>query len=291
MNKPMFGCILLTMGTRPEELKRGVESLKAQLDVDVDICIVGNGWDPATLFSDVSTLHLKENIGIPAGRNAGVKEVHGDLLFFLDDDAYLDDPYTLKKFSDIFNTKPNIGLIQPRVDAAEETKDLPTPKRWIPRLIKGDAKTPSPATTLWEGAIAIRRITFKLTGGWPDNFFYAHEGIELCWQVWNANQIPWYAGDIGIKHPVINPARHAFFYKLNARNRVWLARRNLPLGFAQLYVLSWTMISLLRFKKPEQRTPWLEGLKEGYSQDCGKNKRLTIRAIWNMTRAGRPPII
>ncbi|MEY3696416.1 MAG: hypothetical protein RJA41_66, partial [Actinomycetota bacterium] len=51
MTKPMFGCILLTMGTRPEELKRGVESLKSQLDVDVDICIVGNGWDPATLFN------------------------------------------------------------------------------------------------------------------------------------------------------------------------------------------------------------------------------------------------
>jgi GT2 family glycosyltransferase len=198
---------------------------------------------------------------------------------------------TLKKFADIFNEKPKIGLIQPRVDAAEETKDLPTPKRWIPRLIKGDAKTPSPATTLWEGAIAIRRITFKQTGGWPDNFFYAHEGIELCWQVWNANQIPWYAGDIGIKHPVINPARHAFFYKLNARNRVWLARRNLPIGFAQLYVLTWTLLSLKRFRKPEQRTPWLEGLKEGYSQDCGKNKRLTLQAIWNMTRAGRPPII
>ena len=291
MNKPMFGCVLLTMGTRPEELKRGVESLKAQLEVDVDICIVGNGWDPATLFTDVSTLHLKENIGIPAGRNAGVKEVHGDLLFFLDDDAYLDDPYTLKKFADLFESRKEIGLIQPRVDAAEETKDLPTPKRWIPRLIKGDKHTPSPATTLWEGAIAIRRVTFKQAGGWPDNFFYAHEGIELCWQVWNAKQIPWYAGDIGVKHPVINPARHSYFYKLNARNRVWLARRNLPIPFAQLYVLSWTILSLIRFKKPEQRNPWLEGLKEGYKLDSGKNKRLTFRAIWGMTRAGRPPFI
>lgn len=291
MNKPTFGCILLTMGTRPEELKRAVESLKSQLDVNTDICVVGNGWDPATLFNDVSTLHLKENVGIPAGRNAGVSQVHGDLLFFLDDDAYLDDPYTLKKFFDIFNSKPKIGLIQPRVDAAEETKDLQTPKRWIPRLIKGDKHKPSPATTLWEGAIAIRRITFKQTGGWPDNFFYAHEGIELCWQVWNANQIPWYAGDIGVKHPVINPARHAYFYKLNARNRVWLARRNLPIVFAQLYVLNWTLLSLKRFRKPDQRNPWLEGLREGYAVDCGKNKRLTLRAIWNMTKAGRPPII
>ena len=30
---------------------------------------------------------LPENIGIPAGRNAGVPHVDGDLLLFLDDDA------------------------------------------------------------------------------------------------------------------------------------------------------------------------------------------------------------
>jgi len=34
-------------------------------------------------------LDLPENVGIPAGRNAGIPEVKGDLLHFLDDDAYL----------------------------------------------------------------------------------------------------------------------------------------------------------------------------------------------------------
>jgi len=39
----------------------------------------------------------------------------------------------------------------------------------------------------------------------------------------------------------------AYYYRLNARNRVWLARRNLPAVLIPLYVGSWTGIQLLRW--------------------------------------------
>ena len=92
VDPPRFGVVVLTMGTRPDDLDRGLRSLLAQEGVVTDIVVVGNSWDPTGLPDGVRTLHLPENVGIPAGRNAGVPLVEGDLLFFLDDDAWLPRP-------------------------------------------------------------------------------------------------------------------------------------------------------------------------------------------------------
>ena len=83
MTRPRFGVVVLTMGTRPDELARGLQSLQDQEGVETDIVVVGNSWDPTGLPDGVKTLHLPENVGIPAGRNAGVPFVRGELLFFL----------------------------------------------------------------------------------------------------------------------------------------------------------------------------------------------------------------
>ena len=112
---PRFGVVVLTMGQRPDDLRRGLESLIAQKGVSVDVVVVGNGWQPEGLPAGVRGHALDQNVGIPAGRNAGVPLVSGDLLFFLDDDAALAAPDTLARFAAIFAQRPEVGLIQPRV--------------------------------------------------------------------------------------------------------------------------------------------------------------------------------
>lgn len=69
---PAFGCVVLTTGRRPAELRAAVDSLLAQRGVTVDVVVVGNGWEPAGLPARVKALALAEDRGIPAGRNAGV---------------------------------------------------------------------------------------------------------------------------------------------------------------------------------------------------------------------------
>ena len=96
---------------------------------------------------------------------------------------------------------------------------------------------------VWEGAVAIRRDAFEYAGGWPEPFWYAHEGIELAWRVWDGGFHVRYDGEIEVHHPAIQPTRHAEFYRFQARNRVWLARRNLPLPVGVLYVLVWAGVS------------------------------------------------
>ena len=285
---PQLGVVVLTMGKRPADLDRGLRSLLAQRDVDLDIVVVGNGWEPTDLPEGVRALALAQNVGIPAGRNAGVPHVRGDLLFFLDDDASLADDSFLAEVARRFAADPALGLIQPRV---VDPTGTPAPGRWVPRLRTGDPATPGPATSLWEGAVAIRRDVFDATGGWPAEFFYAHEGIDLCWRVWDAGFTPWYAGDLIVHHPVIDPARHAEYFHMNARNRVWLARRNLPLLIEPAYVGTWVAISMVRMREPGARTAWLAGLREGMRTRPAGRRPMHWRTVWAMTKAGRPPVI
>ncbi len=283
-----YGVVVLTMGKRPSELAAGIESLQAQRGVDLDIIVVGNGWQPEGLPDGVRAIGLAENVGIPAGRNAGVPLVRGDLLFFLDDDASLPDPGFLLAIAERFEAHPRLGLVQPRV---VDPTGAEAPGRWVPRLRVGDPAEPGPATSLWEGAVAIRRAVFDAVGGWPDPFFYAHEGIEVVWRTWDEGYVAWYAGDLSVNHPVIDPARHDVYYRLNARNRVWLARRNLPLVLEPIYVGAWVALTVLRMRNPAALHSWFAGLWEGMTVNPGGRRPMRWRTVWALTRAGRPPII
>ena len=285
---PKFAVVVLTMGNRPDDLKRGLASLLDQREVELDVVVVGNGWQPAGLLDGVKAHGLTENLGIPAGRNAGVDLVEGDLLFFLDDDACLPEEDILARMAMQFAADPTLGMIQPRVVDPDGRE---APRRWTPRLYVGDAARSSPAMNVWEGAVAIRRNAFELAGGWPEPFWYAHEGIELAWRVWDGGFHVRYDGEIEVHHPAIQPTRHAEFYRYQARNRVWLARRNLPLPVGVIYVLTWTGVSALRLRSRSAWRETLRGYRIGLTEPGGERSPMRWRTIWRMTRAGRPPVI
>jgi len=288
-DRPLVGVVVLTQGRRPAELARAVRSVLAQEGVRTDVVVVGNGWTPAELPDGVRALALRENIGIPAGRNAGVPHVDGDLLLFLDDDAALPDPGFLAEAARRFAADPRLGLLQPRVDATDSS---PPPRRWTPRMRVGDRFRSSPVFSVWEGAVVTRRVVFDRAGGWPALFFYAHEGIELAWRVWDTDSTVHYAGDLAATHPVTETTRHADFYRLNARNRVWLARRNLPWVLGVPYVLTWTALQVVRsVRTPVTLLPWSRGWVEGWRTPAGPRRPLRWNTIVRMTRQGRPPVV
>ena len=285
---PTYGVVILTMGQRPEELRRAVGSVLGQRDVEVEVVVVGNGWKPEGLPPQVRTVSLQDNLGIPAGRNAGVSLVHGDLLFFLDDDAMLPEEDVLARIAQRFEENPRLGLLQPRI---ADPFGAPPQRRWTPRLKVGDPRRSSYATVVWEGAVALRPEIFERAGGWADEFFYAHEGIDLTWRVWDTGSVAWYAGDIVVHHPANDPARNDLYYRYNARNRVYVARRNLPLPLMPLYLAAWTVITLVRLKPRSALRTWFAGFLEGMVTPCGERRPLGWRTILRMALAGRPPVV
>lgn len=286
---PTVGVVSLTQGTRPDDLARGLASMAAQTGVTVDLVVVGNGWEPTGLPTGVKALHLPENLGIPAGRNRGVEAVAGEYLFFLDDDASIPSPMFLADAIAKLEADPTIGLLQPRV---VDPSGVENPRRWVPRIRKGDPGQSGNVFSVWEGATLLPREVFDKTGGWADPFFYAHEGIELAWRVWDQGKRVLYAGDLVAHHPAIEPTRHDYYYRLNARNRVWLAKRNLPWLIVPLYVGSWTGIQVLRWsRRPAALRAWFGGWLAGWREKPGGRRSIKWVTVWRMTLAGRPPLV
>lgn len=251
--------------------------------------VVGNAWTPTGLPKGVRGLALPENLGIPAGRNRGAAEVRGEYIFFLDDDASIPSPTFLTDAIATIEADPSIGLLQPRV---VDPSGVENPRRWIPRIRKGNPEDSGDVFSVWEGATLLPRAVFDATGGWADPFFYAHEGIELAWRVWDTGHRVLYAGDLVANHPAIEPTRHEYYYRLNARNRVWLAKRNLPWILVPVYVGSWTAIQLLRWaRRPQALKSWFGGWAAGWRENPGGRRSIGWVTVWRMTRAGRPPLV
>lgn len=281
-------CVLLTMGDRPAELWRAIESVQEQRDVDAEVVVVGNGVAVPEVPEGTVTVSLVENVGIPAGRNAGVAASSGEVVVFLDDDGWYGSREVLGHVRDQFRADPTLGVVSFRVADPEGGPDQ---RRHVPRLRAGDPQRSSPVTTFLGGACAIRRVAFDAAGGLPEGFFYAHEETDLAWRILDAGYHLRYDASVVMYHPALPPTRHPDFYRLNARNRVWLARRNLPWPIAVGYLGSWVGITVLRERSRAARRAWFAGFREGWRGDCGPRRPISWATAWRMTRTGRPPVV
>jgi GT2 family glycosyltransferase len=282
------GAVVLTQGRRPDALAAALASLRAQRGIELDVVVVGNGWTPSGLPAGVHAVALPEDAGIPGGRNAGVAHVAGELLLFLDDDAALDGDGVLARVAARFAAEPDLGLLQLRV-----VPDGPgrPPRDWVPRLRVGDRARSSDVAAVWEGAVAIPRAVFEEVGGWPAEFRFAHEGIDLAWRVMDTGRRVHYAGDVAVRHAPYVPAPHDVRVYYAARNRVWLARRHLPRPLGALYVAAFALRTLPLVRSRVRARAALRGYRDGLRRPCGGRRPLRARTLWRMTRIGRPPLI
>jgi GT2 family glycosyltransferase len=132
---------------------------------------------------------------------------------------------------------------------------------------------------------------FDAAGGWPDAFTKAHEGIDLAWRVMDLGFRVHYAGDIAALHPAYATAPHDYSAYFGARNRVWLARRHLPLALGVLYVAGFALRTLPVLRTPARARAALRGYRDGLRGPCGPRRPLRAKTLWRMTRTGRPPVL
>lgn len=283
---PLVGVVLLSMGTRRDELDTAIASLARQQGVRLDVVLVGNGWEPEGLPSWIRTVYEPENIGVPAGRNLGASLVEGDYIFFCDDDGELPTEYTLRNM--VLSMAPDVAVVQPR---GVDLHGKPSPRRWVPRLVTKRTAFPGDAVVFWEAMALVRRRAFDEIGGWPGEFFFGHEGIDLAMRLSNLGWRVRYQPDIVVYHPSHPPTRHAVYYHTNARNRAWVARRNLPAPLPMAYIAVWVIATVARVHDPKALRHWFAGLREGLSGPVpGGRNPVSWAAVARMTRLGRPPI-
>ncbi|MBK3382144.1 MULTISPECIES: glycosyltransferase family 2 protein [Streptomyces] len=281
------------MGNRPEELRALIDSVAKQDGDPVQIAVVGNGSPVPEVPEGVRTTELPENLGIPGGRNVGI-EMFGpagrevDILLFLDDDGLLARTDTAELCREAFTADPELGIVSFRI-ADPDTGE--TQRRHVPRLRASDPMRSSRVTTFLGGANAVRTRVFADAGLLPADFFYAHEETDLAWRALNAGWQIDYRSDMVLYHPTTAPSRHAVYHRMVARNRVWLARRNLPLPLVPVYLGVWLLLTLLRRPSGAALKAWFGGFKEGWTSSAGPRQPMKWRTVWRLTRLGRPPVI
>ncbi|MGW1158875.1 glycosyltransferase family 2 protein [Streptomyces sp. NPDC002519] len=294
MPDPRIDVVVLTMNDRPSEEAAAQETLLAQAGVDVRVCVVGNGCRPQIVPPGALTVSLSKNLGIPGGRNAGAAALGrepdpAEWLFFLDNDASFPRTDILARLIAEAQKRPRAAYVQPRLTGPD---DVTTPRRWVPRLRASRPERPGTITTMTEGVVLVRREAFDAAGGWPAEFFLYHEGLQLAWQCWSAGWNGWYAAGIRMHHPLTSPARHALFHRLSARNRIWVAYRNLPTALIPIYLGAWTAITLTRAVRTGGLGETLRGIRGGWTSRHRRERRpMSWRTVWRLARAGRPPII
>ena len=294
---PRVAVAVVTMGNRPAEVDALLESVAKQDVPPTRIVIVGNGCRlpefaaRLSLPGEVTVVELEENLGCPGGRNVGLARLREfgdvDVVVELDDDGLLVDADVLRRVGELFAADDRLGIVGFRI--ADEHGE--TQQRHVPRLGSADPLRGGYVTGFLGGGHGFRMAMLDEIGDWPARFFFAHEESDLAWRAADAGWRILYAPELLLQHPKTSPARHAVYYRVNARNRVWLARRRLPLPLIPVHLGVWMLLTVVRNRSGAGLRAWFGGFAEGLRESAGERRPMRWRTVWRLTRLGRPPIV
>ncbi|MFF1731169.1 glycosyltransferase family 2 protein [Streptomyces sp. NPDC058247] len=284
------------MGNRPREVDALLAAVAKQDVAPARVVLIGNG-SPLPDFTcsglpfTVTTVELDDNLGCPGGRNVALARLRDfgdvDVAVELDDDGLLVDADVFRTVRDLYAGDPRLGIVGFRI--ADEHGE--TQRRHVPRLRAKDPMRGGEVTAFLGGGHAFSMRMLAETGDWPADFFFTHEETDLAWRALDAGWKVVYEPSLLLQHPKTSPARHAVYHRMTARNRVWLARRRLPLPLIPLYLGTWTLLTLARTRSAGGLRAWAGGFAEGVRTPCGDRRPMRWRTAWHMTRLGRPPVI
>jgi GT2 family glycosyltransferase len=279
------------MGNRPAELAALLESVARQDLPAARVVVVGNGTPLPELPAGVDGVELGENLGVSGGRNAAITHLRTcgdvDVVVDLDDDGLLVDTDVFSKLAAMYAADPQLGVVSFRIADA----DGQTQRRHVPRLRAKDPMRGGEVTTFLGGGHGLSMRMLNEVGDWPEEFFFAHEETDLAWRALDAGWRVVYEPSLVLQHPKTSPARHAVYYRMTARNRVWLAKRHLPAPLVPAYLGVWTLLTLARARSLGGLRAWAGGFMEGVTQSAGRRRPMRWATVARMTRLGRPPVI
>jgi GT2 family glycosyltransferase len=277
---PSLGWVVLTMGDRPDALRRAISSLTP----DACLVVVNGGGDAADLLPGTRSIDLPENLGVPGGRDRGLRESDHEIIGFLDDDAELRE--SSRAIVREFAFDPRLGAVALRL--VDEDGD--TSRRHVPRLGGSDPDRPGDVALFLGGACAIRREAYEQVGGYYTDLFYGHEEVELCWRLVDAGWNIRYLADVEVFHPRTSIERHPDGWEKTGRNRVLIARRTLPRPLSIVHTIVWLALGAWRAPSAESRRRYVRGWRTGWRHDV-RRAPISWGGVWRLTRLGRPPVV
>lgn len=291
---PTLSLILITHN-RYGDLNLTLSTLKTQ-DTDFELVVVDNGsTSTGTVrleeFPDAKFLRLDANLGATGGRNAGIGLATGDILVFLDDDAFFADPGTLSAIRKRFHREDRLGIAasDARLFPSGEAERAAVPRR-DKHILSSDYRT----SYFCGVSFAVRRRFLEETGGFFESFFLYSEELDLSWRFLDRGYEIVRASDYVVYHrlsPVERTGERWIYY--NSRNRVWLPLLHLPWKYVASYCLLWWGYLFFRSLRDRMVPSFLSGVRDCLLgvPDLLKRRRVlrgeTIETIRNLN--GRIP--
>lgn len=209
--------IILTCNQRDYTL-RCLESIAGLCSRgDNETILVDNGSTDGTLeavadrFPAVRRLRLDRNMGVAAGRNAGLRRARGRYLMLLDNDTVAT-AAAIEGLAEYLDKHPDVGLVAPRLTGADGAVQLsykPFPGLGVKiknmlgrRADTTDARlclTTEPFYVIG-AAQMFRREVYERVGELDGHIFFGPEDADYCMRVRAAGYRVVYDPDIAIEH-------------------------------------------------------------------------------------------
>jgi len=249
MKPPLVSYIVITMNRR-DELSGCLSNLLEQDYPSKQIIVVDNGSADNTVetvaahFPVVDLIALETNEGVGGGRNRGVAFAEGEICIFIDDDARLVDRQATRHTVAYFQADPQLAcvafLIRNACIGAEDAKA-------IPRSDKQSIKEDYSCNYFCGTGFALRRRVFIKLGMFWEKLFYAGEELDFSYRLLDKGYRLIHTGGIVVDHHEVHSSRFkGQWVYFNARNRCWIAAKNLPWFYVvSTSVLWWAYTALV----------------------------------------------
>ena len=267
MNDLDISIVILTYN-RPDMLEKNLRGVCALVGEVCEIIVVDNSSDDATdkmirqNFPEIKYIHNEVNEGV-AGRNKGLRVANGDIVITLDDDVLELGKDDIANIQRQFHAQPRLGALCFRV-LHFETGEI---CNWCHhREHERDGLGEFLTYEISEGAVAYRRAAVEVAGPYFEGFFMSHEGKDMAYRLMNHVYRVAYDGRISVVHyHALSGRANWRRYYYDTRNSIWLAVRNMPLGYGFRFLV----IALL--------TMMVYSIRDGFFQ-------YWLKAIWDGTR-------
>ena len=200
----MISIVIITRN-RKDELKKTILSCLQQNSVCEFIVVDNNSTDGtredieqlASEHSfDLKYLFMKENLGVAGARNVGFANSTGNIAFFIDDDAYIDDnPDCFSRIEKFMLSHPNIAILATEIynlqDKAYQYGIFP---KGVPPRTEGEILYFIGASHF------IRKSPFAGGRLYPEKLFFEQEERYASFLAWNLGYRVWYTKLLRVVH-------------------------------------------------------------------------------------------
>lgn len=266
---PKLSTIILTYN-REKELRETIESILKQSYKDFEIIIIDNNPEKKlTLkYPKLKYFHQKDNLGVPAGRNAGAEKASGDILVFLDDDVLLPNKDNFKNVIKHFEQDKSLGALAFHVHNFYSKKTI---KAEFPHPDLSKQNEEFLVSRFIGCGHSIRKDVFG--EGYDKNLKkFWFEELDLCYRIVNEGHKILYCPDIKIIHKQAPSGRlpNEEKYYAMVYNKNYILWKYLPFPYYVGHGFLWNMKFVMQARKNKMYKIYKEASKKG-GDDALKN--------------------